>query len=89
MKRKGTGLSGSNIYLDRYGDTVYYNIFDKNGYIVSKKIEKSTDKPSLYTVTYEYSYDKNLVQYDVSFDKPNGSTKIRKLNVAVFGESTN
>ena len=61
----------------------------KHKKIVSKKIEKSTDKPSLYTVTYEYSYDKNLVQYDVSFDKPNGSTKIRKLNVAVFGESTN
>ena len=40
MKRKGTGLSGSNIYLDRYGDTVYYNIFNKNGYIVSKKIEQ-------------------------------------------------
>ena len=61
----------------------------KHKKIVSKKIEKSTDKPSLYTVTYEYSYDKNLVQYDVSFDKPNGSTKIRDLNVSVFGESTN
>lgn len=40
MKRKGPRLSGSNIYLDRYGDTVYYNIFNKNGYIVSKKIEQ-------------------------------------------------
>lgn len=61
----------------------------KHKKIVSKQIDKSTDKPSLYTVTYEYSYDKNLVQYDVSFDKPDGSTKIRKLNVSVFGESTN
>lgn len=33
-------LSGSNIYLDRYGDTVYYNLFDKNGYIVSKEMEQ-------------------------------------------------
>ena len=32
----------------------------KHKKIVSKKIEKSTDKPSLYTVTYEYSYDKNF-----------------------------
>ncbi len=32
-------LSGHNLYLDKYGSTVYYNIFDKNGYIVSKQIE--------------------------------------------------
>ena len=57
--------------------------------IVSKHIETSTEKPSLYTVTYEYGYsNKNLVQYDVSFDKPAGSSKIRNLNLSVFGEST-
>ncbi|MCL6230561.1 DUF3887 domain-containing protein [Acinetobacter amyesii] len=55
--------------------------------IVAKHIEKSTEKPSLYTVTYEYGYtNKNLVQYDVSFDKPVGSNKIRDFNISVFGE---
>ena len=55
--------------------------------IVAKHIEKSTEKPSLYTVTYEYGYtNKNLVQYDVSFDKPEGSNKIRDFNISVFGE---
>ena len=55
--------------------------------IVAKHIEKSTEKPSLYTVTYEYGYtNKNLVQYDVSFDKPAGSNKIRDFNISVFGE---
>ena len=39
MKKDVSSLSGNNIYLDRYGDTVYYNIFDKNAYIVSKQIE--------------------------------------------------
>lgn len=54
--------------------------------IVAKHIEKATDKPSLYTVTYEYGYtNKNLVQYDVSFDKPTGSNKIRDFNISVFG----
>ncbi|MCL6240497.1 DUF3887 domain-containing protein [Acinetobacter amyesii] len=55
--------------------------------IVAKHIEKSTEKPSLYTVTYEYGYtNKNLVQYDVSFDKPAGSNKILDFNISVFGE---
>ena len=55
--------------------------------IVAKHIEKSTEKPSLYTVTYEYGYtNKNLVQYDVSFDKPAGGNKIRDFNISVFGE---
>lgn len=55
--------------------------------IVAKHIEKSTEKPSLYTVTYEYGYtNKNLVQYDVSFDKPAGTNKIRDFNISVFGE---
>lgn len=40
MKNNVMSLAGNNIYLDRYGDTVYYNIFDKNGYIVSKQIEQ-------------------------------------------------
>ena len=40
MKKDVSNLSGNNIYLDRYGDTVYYNVFDKNGYIVSKQIEQ-------------------------------------------------
>ena len=40
MKKDVPSLSGNNIYLDMYGDTVYYNVFDKNGYIVSKQIEQ-------------------------------------------------
>ena len=55
--------------------------------IVAKNIVKATKQPSKYTVTYEYAYDKNLVQYDVSFDKAGGSNQIRDLSVAVFGES--
>ena len=39
MKKDISTLSGNNIYLDMYGDTVYYNIFDKNGYIVSSQVE--------------------------------------------------
>lgn len=40
MKKNVISLSGSNIYLDIYGDSVYYNIFNKNGYIVSKQVEQ-------------------------------------------------
>lgn len=54
--------------------------------IVAKNMVKSTGQPSKYTVTYEYAYEKNLVQYDVSFDQAGGSDKIRDLSVSVFGE---
>ena len=57
----------------------------KSKKIVAKKFENSTSSPSLYTVTYEYSYPKRLVQYDVSFDKAGGSTQIRDFNVNVYG----
>lgn len=40
MKKHVTNLAGNNLYLDIYGNTVYYNIFDKNGYIVSKEVEQ-------------------------------------------------
>ena len=40
MKKHETNLAGTNLYLDIYGNTVYYNIFDKNGYIVSKETEQ-------------------------------------------------
>lgn len=40
MKKHVTNLAGSNLYLDIYGNTVYYNIYDKNGYIVSKETEQ-------------------------------------------------
>ena len=40
MKKNIINLSGNNIYLDRYQDTVYYNVFNKNGYIVSKEMEQ-------------------------------------------------
>lgn len=40
MKNNVSSLSGNNIYLDIYGDTIYYNIFNKNGYIVSKAVEQ-------------------------------------------------
>ena len=40
MKKDAVNLSGNNIYLNRYGEVVYYNIFNKNGYIVSKQVEQ-------------------------------------------------
>ena len=40
MKKNIVNLSGNNIYLDLYGDAVYYNIFNKNGYIISKQMEQ-------------------------------------------------
>lgn len=40
MKKHVTNLAGNNLYLDVYGNTVYYNVFDKNGYIVSKEVEQ-------------------------------------------------
>lgn len=39
MKKNDVNLSGNNLYLDSFGDLVYYNILDKNGYIVSKEME--------------------------------------------------
>lgn len=59
----------------------------KDKKIVSKHYDEKSQNPQ-YTVTYEYRYDQNLVQYDVTFDQPNGSDKISQLNIAVFGEST-
>ncbi len=40
MKKKSIDLAGANIYLNRAGNTVYYNVFDKKGYIVGHKIEQ-------------------------------------------------
>ena len=40
MKKHVTNLAGNNLYLDVYGNTVYYNIFDKKGYIISKEVEQ-------------------------------------------------
>lgn len=41
MKKKSIDLAGTNIYLNRAGNTVYYNVFDKKGYIVGHKIEQN------------------------------------------------
>ena len=41
---------------------------------------------SEFKVSYEIAYPNNLVQYDVSFDAPNGSDKIQNFNIRVFGE---
>lgn len=40
MKKNAVNLSGNNIYLNRYGDVIYYNIFNKHGYVVSKQVEQ-------------------------------------------------
>ena len=40
MKKKNIDLAGMNIYLNASGNTVYYNIFDKKGYIVGNKVEQ-------------------------------------------------
>lgn len=58
----------------------------KSKTIMRKSFEENNGKPSEYKVSYEIAYPKNLVQYDVSFDQPNGSTKIRNFNIQVFGE---
>lgn len=39
MKKKDIDLAGMNIYLNKSGNPVYYNIFDKKGYIVGHKVE--------------------------------------------------
>lgn len=36
---KNSNISGRNIYLDRHGQTVYYDAISKNGYIIDQKIE--------------------------------------------------
>lgn len=40
MKKKDIDLAGMNIYYNEAGNTVYYNIFDKKGYIVGHKVEQ-------------------------------------------------
>ena len=40
MNKKNIYLAGTNIYLNKSGNTVYYNIFDKRGYIVGHKVEQ-------------------------------------------------
>ena len=49
-------------------------------------MSKSMPNVNEYKVSYEIAYPKNLVQYDVSFDQPNGSAKINNINIQVFGE---
>ncbi|MDU3355308.1 type II CAAX prenyl endopeptidase Rce1 family protein [Clostridium sp.] len=40
MRKNTSSLAGPNIYLDRYGNTVYYNIFNKTAYLVDKNSEQ-------------------------------------------------
>ncbi|KGT48619.1 MULTISPECIES: DUF4878 domain-containing protein [Acinetobacter] len=58
----------------------------KSKTLMVKTFVEETGKPSEYKVSYEIAYPKNLVQYDVSFDKPNGSTKIQNFYIRVYGE---
>ena len=61
----------------------------KSKTLMTKQIEQASGtQPGQYKVSYEIAYPHNLVQYDVSFDQPNGSNKIRNFNIQVFGEST-
>ena len=50
MNKNTVALAGKNIYLDMYGDTVYYNQFDKNGYIISPQVEQK-----FRVIYYRYS----------------------------------
>ncbi|MEX5379506.1 DUF3887 domain-containing protein [Acinetobacter towneri] len=59
----------------------------KSKTLMTKEIEEATNQLGQYKVSYEIAYPENLVQYDVSFDKPNGGNKIRNFNIQVFGES--
>lgn len=57
----------------------------KSKKIVAKHIDQEAPSEGRYTVSYEYAYPKNLVQYDVSFAQV-GSHKIRDINIQIFGE---
>ncbi|WP_195244091.1 hypothetical protein [Clostridium celatum] len=50
MNKNTVALAGKNIYLDMYGDTVYYNAFDKKGYIISPQVEQK-----FRVIYYRYS----------------------------------
>ena len=39
VDKKSNNISGRNIYLDRQGQTVYYDPISKCGYIIDKKVE--------------------------------------------------
>lgn len=58
----------------------------KSKTLMLKNFNEQISKGSEYKVSYEIAYPGNLVQYDVSFDKPNGSSKIQNFNIRVFGE---
>lgn len=59
----------------------------KSKTLMVKKIEQPENKPAEFKVSYEIAYPGNLVQYDVSFDQPNGSTQIQNFNIRVYGGS--
>lgn len=59
----------------------------KSKTLLVKKMETPAGKPQEFKVSYEIAYPNNLVQYDVSFDRPNGDTQIQNFNIRVFGES--
>ena len=40
VDKKSNNISGRNIYLDRQGQTVYYDPISKCGYIIDKKVEE-------------------------------------------------
>ena len=40
MKNNVSTLAGPNIYLDRYGNALYYNIFNKTAYFIDKYSEQ-------------------------------------------------
>ncbi|WP_171266081.1 DUF4878 domain-containing protein [Acinetobacter sp. LoGeW2-3] len=58
----------------------------KSKTLMVKTFVEGTGKLSEYKVSYEIAYPNNLVQYDVSFDKPNGSAKIQNFYIRVYGE---
>ena len=57
----------------------------KSKTLMVKTIEEGTDSKGQYKVSYEIAYPKNLVQYDVSFDQPNGQAEIKNFNIRVYG----
>lgn len=58
----------------------------KSKTLMRKSMEQDKNKQTQYKVSYEIAYPDNLVQYDVSFDQPNGSAQIRNINIQVFGK---
>lgn len=81
MKNSTNTLGGLNLYLNIYGETIYYNIFDKNGYVVSKNTEQK------FRVFYHrYSIIVILIVLLGDYFKTFGNTIIAGIAAVILSE---